>query len=419
MTRLTTLASITALIAAAAIAAAPAAHATPLAGSSIPQPVSPADGAQIAAGTVPTFVIQRGPGGSNYGGRYDGSFDIYGINVSADPTTLSTGVIQSEADSSGFMTSVTPGLTWQWTPFNRSYLGASWWLNKPGVYWWQPYRSDCYQDTDCKVEGPLRKLIVVAAPAPTPPPAPALPPIPDPPAPAPEPAFDWTIGLSRDPIPLSRSPKRSHRSFYVNDRIVPDEIDQERWLAIVEIAGQRWGSEMLGTTGRRPVRDGQNTVGFGSTEPDVLGSTGAWYRVSSRLRCGRVTCKRIYRRSFTGEWDMTIKSNAGWQQGPGYPDDLTFDLETVLIHEMGHLAGNDHISGCVNSPMIVGINRGEWWRSITDWHFDRCGGRLRAPAGSTTAVAASPASQPRLRERVVWRDTGDGYMLKQTFLMAD
>lgn len=74
------------------------AKATPLQGSSIPMPVSPADGAQVTAGTLPTFVIQRqrGPGGSNYGGRYDGSFDIYGINVSADPTVLPSGIIQSE-----------------------------------------------------------------------------------------------------------------------------------------------------------------------------------------------------------------------------------------------------------------------------------------------------------------------------------
>jgi hypothetical protein len=65
---------------------AAAASATPLAGSSIPQAVSPADNEQIPAGTIPTFVVQRGPGGSNYGGRYEGTLDSYAIVVSRDPT---------------------------------------------------------------------------------------------------------------------------------------------------------------------------------------------------------------------------------------------------------------------------------------------------------------------------------------------
>jgi hypothetical protein len=400
------------LVVAAAIVGAiglPAsAAAAPLQGSSIPQPISPADGAEIPVGTIPTFVIERGPGGSNYGGRYDGTLDSYSIHISSDPTTLSDGVIQSDADVAYFMTNVVPQVTWQWTPMNRSYLGQSWWLNRPGTYYWQPYRLDCYQDTDCRVEGAIRRIIVTA-PTPPPPPPPAPPPSPPPPA-APEPEFDWTIGLSLDSIPLQLAPKRSHRSFWISTRNIPDEVDMERWVAIVGVAGMRWGSRMLGATSRRPVRDRQNTVGFASLDSKVLGSTAFWYRLSSRLRCGRVSCKRIYRRHYTGEVDIRVNRFAGWEQGPGYPDELTFDLESLVLHEMGHFAGNKHVRGCPNNPMTVAIDRGEWWRSPTDWHY-ACARYLRAPD-------ASPRRSTPVRHRVQWLNTGDGYAVKQVQMLA-
>lgn len=41
-----------------------------------------------------------------------------------------------------------------------------------------------------------------------------------------------------------------------------------------------------------------------------------------------------------------------WNQGPRYPTAQEIDLETVMIHEMGHFADPSapHQRGCPNSP---------------------------------------------------------------------
>jgi hypothetical protein len=58
-----------------------------------------------------------------------------------------------------------------------------------------------------------------------------------------------------------------------------------------------------------------------------------------------------------------------------------FDVESVLIHELGHFARNArHAPRCANSPMSVSLAAGEWWRTPRDrWSF--CGARAASAHG--------------------------------------
>lgn len=374
-----------------------AASATPLAGSSFPQSISPDDNAQIMVGSIPTFVIQRGPGGSNYGGRYDGTLDSYTIVVSSDPTVLPSGTVQSEA-ATGYMAAVTPGQTWQWAPSNQSYL-SNWWLKTPGLYYWQAYRADCYQDTDCRVEGPVRRLTVLPAPASAPTPAPLPTPTSAPvpvstPAPFPSPA---TEGLTGELIPLIDGAKRKHHTFAVNSQYVPAGVDPARFMALVIDSGERWGSATTGATFRSPGRaDLHDVVGFGSTDPDTLGVTQFPFKIRQARRCAGHGYSRhcVYKnvgRIFTGEADITLNDELDWQQGPARPSPDQYDLQSTLVHELGHYAGNPHVRGlCSNNPMLAALGAGDYWRSPTDWFRAECSSRL-------TTGDKGVAHPPRLR----------------------
>jgi hypothetical protein len=49
-------------------------------------------------------------------------------------------------------------------------------------------------------------------------------------------------------------------------------------------------------------------------------------------------------------------------------------IETVLLHEFGHVAGNPlHVPrGCRDTPMVIGLASGAWWRSTTDYSYRAC-----------------------------------------------
>ena len=60
--------------------------------------------------------------------------------------------------------------------------------------------------------------------------------------------------------------------------------------------------------------------------------------------------------------------------GPTTRRGAQIDLETVILHEFGHVAGNRfHVPrGCRDTPMVVGLATGEWWRSTTDFSYRAC-----------------------------------------------
>ena len=79
---------------------------------------------------------------------------------------------------------------------------------------------------------------------------------------------------------------------------------------------------------------------------------------------------------------MAFRADVPWEAGPEHPDLGHVDLETVIIHELGHAAGNARHTamGCYDTPMVVGLANGEWWRSPQDWSYRRCAAGTRASA---------------------------------------
>ena len=79
------------------------------------------------------------------------------------------------------------------------------------------------------------------------------------------------------------------------------------------------------------------------------------------------------------ERDLELNANQLWAPGPDYPALDEIDLESVLLHELGHMAGNKrHLARCSNSPMGKALGAGEWWRGSRDKWFGGCSTSARA-----------------------------------------
>ena len=86
------------------------------------------------------------------------------------------------------------------------------------------------------------------------------------------------------------------------------------------------------------------------------------------------------------ESDLALNAERDWNAGPDYPALDQVDLESVVLHELGHMAGNKkHRARCTNSPMIEALGAGEWWRGARDKWFGTCAGSAR-PVGRKTFV---------------------------------
>lgn len=174
-------------------------------------------------------------------------------------------------------------------------------------------------------------------------------------------------GLLRTPIPRWVAPVRRRWPFRVSTANLPPGVTAARFVALVRAAGGRWGLRYAGTT-RAPVRlgDARDTVGFArGLPPGKLGVTEtdmAVYR-----RAGRIVARRVLAQ------DTIFREDAPWDPGPALPDERHVDLETVILHELGHYAGNRHVRNCRDSPMWVALSPGEWWHSPTDWFQHGCG----------------------------------------------
>ena len=78
------------------------------------------------------------------------------------------------------------------------------------------------------------------------------------------------------------------------------------------------------------------------------------------------------------------RADENWSAGPDYPALDQIDLESVLLHELGHMAGNKrHRARCSNSPMIESLGAGEWWRGARDHWFGDCASGARASSART------------------------------------
>lgn len=187
-----------------------------------------------------------------------------------------------------------------------------------------------------------------------------------------------------DAIPLEIG-RQGTAGFNVN-LAVPAGLDAARFDALVATTARRWGLSRLGTTTDVPLAvDRRNTVGFSTaTGADVLGVQRDSIEVTRSRATGRVLARRIV------DQDLALNASVPWQQGPEHPGAAQYDLETVLIHELGHMAGNkEHAAGCVNTPMLASAAPGDWWRSPLDWSWaGACAATEPAAAATPTARAA-------------------------------
>jgi hypothetical protein len=217
-----------------------------------------------------------------------------------------------------------------WTPPASSIL-----RQRPGHYFWQAYLTGAPADDAEEPIGPVRELTVM------------------------------------QPMPLRgrgtlfpRFGRRGDASFYLSSASFPEPVTGKRFQKLARTAAARWGLHALRwTSAVAGQQDGFNVAGFSSKVPDdVLG-----VETDYTLR-GRVI-----------ERDLALNANQNWAAGPDYPALDEIDLESVLLHELGHMAGNRrHRKQCANSPMIAALGDGEWWRGARDHWFGECAHGARA-----------------------------------------
>jgi hypothetical protein len=130
----------------------------------------------------------------------------------------------------------------------------------------------------------------------------------------------------------------------------------------VRNSARRWRLHSLGRLPGRPqFGNGRSEVGFST----------------AFVPSGALAVTVVGRRRSAGgnrERDLILRADLPWEQGPDHPTRARIDLETVLLHEFGHVAGNPfHVPrGCRDTPMVIGLASGEWWRSTTDYSYRAC-----------------------------------------------
>ncbi len=210
--------------------------------------------------------------------------------------------------------------------------------------------------------------------------------------------------LAGGPIPRWIG-RHGHTAFRVSLRNVPSEVSVTRFLALAVGSGRRWGLRPLGTTNRvAGRRDGVSVVGFSrALPPGALGLTTIYRVVLYRVtrRCGPAGCvmvgppRRVGTRVVVR--DVALDPTVSWAPGPAHPAIDRYDLETALLHELGHAAGNRrHARRCADSPMVPALAAGEWWRGPDDFRFRRCGeaGAARKASLATRDVVVGRAEAP-------------------------
>ena len=123
-----------------------------------PQPLEPADGATMQTGPV-TFRVSAMP--------VDQYLWVY---VSRSPQLTGLGGLIGDDVTLAELKQTTDPTVWAVTP--DYYTFASFWMNTPGTYYWQPHRISSFGDPDGWVEGPVRSFTLTSNPAPAPTPDP-------------------------------------------------------------------------------------------------------------------------------------------------------------------------------------------------------------------------------------------------------
>ena len=335
-------------ILALAVVLAAIAPATATAQSAPPVPLTPADGVTIDADAFPLFSA-----------RGDGALTVR--------LARTAGVLDSCTPVSGNVVEVT-GTPAAGDPALQTFALPA--ALAPGLWYWQVVRrSPC-------AHGEVRKVTVTSGSGVDP----ELPSAPEAPALLPR--------LSRAPIPL-RIGASNHAQMVLAVAGVPRGVTRARFATLARNSAARWRLGLRGPADRVPaLRDGHSDIGFNAAlvPPQALGITivQTRTRVSVRFHCaaGRCTTTRHIGPTQVVERDVAFRTDVPWEAGPAHPDANHVDLETAIIHELGHAAGNARHTalGCYDTPMVVGLANGEWWRSPQDWSYRRCDAGARASA---------------------------------------
>jgi hypothetical protein len=309
------LAAACALTGATAAAAAPAALAqTPAAPVILSGPV---DGATLSAGSSPPLHARSVAGDTGLE-----------LRVSASPQPVDPcGRIGADVAQAGPVPQ--PG-----DPALYDFPTGGWFAN-PGTYYWQVSRAAA--DGTCAATE-VRRLVLTAATGE-------------------RPDLGALPALSTERIPR-RIGRSNGRTYTIRTGGVPPSVTRARFLELVRNSGRRW---RLHSLGRRPGR-----AVFGNGRSEVGFST-------SQVPRGALAVT-IFGPPGSRERDLILRADIPWEQGPEHPTRGRVDLETVILHEFGHYAGNRfHIPrGCRNTPMVIGLATGEWWRSTTDFSYRAC-----------------------------------------------
>jgi hypothetical protein len=303
------------LLAACALAPAAAAPAAAAPGDPI-VPSGPAPGAQGTAGTAPGLQARTVPGDSGLELRVSRSaatVDACG-RIAGDVAAAPGAAVASDPALYDF-------------PTGR-------WYDTPGTYYWQVSRTGA--DGSCSASE-VRALVLAAA----------------------LPARPELAGLSRERIPGSIG-RSNGAAFVIRTGGVPAGVGTARFLALVRNSGRRWRLHSNGTVpGRVQFGNGRSEVGFSTAQ---VPRQAIAVTIIGRKRRGGL------------ERDLILRADIPWQRGPDHPSRRQIDLETVLLHEFGHFAGNRfHVPrGCRDTPMVVGLATGEWWRSTADFSYRAC-----------------------------------------------
>ena len=160
--------------------------------------------------------------------------------------------------------------------------------------------------------------------------------------------------------------RRGSSAFRLSSAHLP--VSAARLRTLARTTATRWGLKARGwTKAMAGVQDGLSVAGFSPGVPS--GTLGVQ---TDFLRDGRVI-----------ERDLALRAGENWAAGPDYPALDQIDLESVLLHELGHMAGNkQHRSRCVSSPLDEALGAGEWWRGSRDKWFGNCSALAR---GSSAA----------------------------------
>jgi hypothetical protein len=325
----------------------------PAAGSAqapAPVPIAPADGARATAGAALSF---RGRGAQG---------DLV-VALSRSPVPVGAcGEIGGEGGR-------LPGVPTAGDPTLLQFSAPA---GLPAGTWFWQVRSP----SACAASAPLR--LVVAAPLPA---------------------------LSREPIPRSIGTTNHATIVMAFGRRSPG-VGRARLEMLVRNSARRWRLRVRGPVGSVPVLgDGRSEVGFSGAlvAARALGTTIIQRHRVVRVRriCSPSACRTIRTRlrAFVTERDLALRPGIAWQPGPAHPSRRQYDLETVILHELGHVAGNLRHTGvgCHDTPMVRALDRGEWWRSTSDFHYRDCGAAARRAFTVRVVDSVTTTRAPTLR----------------------